>query len=530
MNPPRVTVAFALLRRAAARRAQSLWLAPVALLLGSVAAAQTGTDVVTRSGPIQGQVAQGVVAFRCIPYAAPPVGDMRWREPGPAPRWLAPRPALQNGPACPQPRGPSLEGGGDVGPIDEDCLTLNVFAPAQAATGERLPVMVWLHGGALVLGSGGLPISDGTALAQRGVVVVTVNYRLGHLGFFAHPALERAAPGGPVNFGLLDQMAALRWVQGNIEAFGGDARRVTVFGQSAGGQSVLALMASPLARGLFQRAIVQSAYGLPSHTRPKAIELGAQVAEHAGLPGARASLDALRGLPVQALLAAQAAKLTLAPSFVIGDRALPTTIVQTFQQGRQAPVPLLIGNTSNEASIAAAFGVDTARLLDQLGRAKVLVKVLHPGVADEAQLSREVMRDAVFTAYAKRIATLHTTKAPTWRYYFSHRPAGSRADPGGVGHGGEVPYVLGTVRSCACLGPTLDATDDAVERRVGDAWAGFARAGSMPWTRDDASRGFVMEIAATDTERPRFMRPRLNAYILAANAVQRGVASAPVKR
>jgi len=530
MNAPRVTIAFAALLRKAAPHALRLWLAPIALLIGHVAAAQASTDVVTRSGPIQGQVARGVVAFRGIPYAAPPVGDMRWREPGPAPRWTTPRAALQSGPACPQPRGPSLEGGGDVGPVDEDCLTLNVFAPAQAASGDRMPVMVWLHGGALVLGSGGLPIYDGTALAQRGVVVVTVNYRLGHLGFFAHPALERAVPGGPVNFGLLDQMAALRWVQDNIEAFGGDARRVTVFGQSAGGQSVLALMASPLAQGLFQRAIVQSAYGLPSHTRPKAVTMGVQVAEHAGLPGARASLDALRRLPVQALLAAQAAKLTLAPSLIVGDRALPATIVQTFQQGRQAPVPLLIGNNSDEASVAEAFGVDSARLLDQLGRAKVLVKVLHPGVTDEAQLSRDVVRDAVFTAYAKRIATLHTPKAPTWRYYFSHQPAGSRAEPGGVGHGGEVPYVLGTIRSCACLGPTLDASDDAVERRVGDAWAGFARTGEMPWTRDDATRGFVMEIAATDIERPRFMRPRLNAYILAANAVQRGAAGAPGKR
>ena len=513
------------LRRFAACRVLALGLAPFALLTAADAAAQTFSEVATRSGPVQGRVvAEGVVAFRGIPYAAPPVGDRRWREPGPAPRWSAPRVALENGPACPQPRGPSLEGGGDVGPVDEDCLTLDVFAPVPDAADERRPVMVWLHGGALVLGSGGLPLYDGTALARRGVIVVGINYRLGHLGFFAHPALERAAPGGPVNFGLLDQIAALRWVRDNIDAFGGDARRVTVFGQSAGGQSVLALMASPSARGLFQGAIVQSAYGLPSHTRPNAVAMGVRVAGHAGLPGARASADALRRLPVQALLDAQAAKLTLAPSFIVGDGALPATIVETFRRGRQSAVPLLIGNNSDEASVAAAFGVDSARLLDQLGRAKVLVEALHPGVTDEGELGREVVRDAVFTAYAKRVATLHLARAPAWRYWFSHRPAGSRALPGGVGHGGEVPFVFGTVRACGCLGPALDATDDAVERRVGDAWAGFARTGEMPWTRDDRLRGFVMEIAETDIERPRFMRPRLNAYIVAANAVQRAVA------
>lgn len=498
--------------------------AGLALLSFVPAMAQPDAVVMTRSGPIQRPAAgaDGVLAWRGIPYAAPPIGERRWREPGPAPRWSAPRAATANGPACPQPRGPSLEGGGDVGPVDEDCLTLNVFTPADAGPGRALPVMVWLHGGALVLGSGGLPIYDGHALARRGLVVVTVNYRLGHLGFFAHPALERAAPGGPVNFGLLDQIAALRWVRDHITAFGGDPQRITVFGQSAGAQSVLALMASPPAQGLFQRAIVQSAYGLPSHTRSQAVAMGVKVAEHAGLPGATARLDALRRLPIESLLAAQAAKLTLAPSFVVGDRALPQTIVQTFRQGRQAPVPLLIGSNSDEASVAAAFGVDSARLIDQLGRAQVLVRALHPGVSDDAQLGREVVRDAVFTAYAKRIATLHLARAPTWRYYFSHRPAGARGAPGGAGHGGEVPYVHGTVRSCDCLGPVLDDVDDAVERRIGDAWAGFARDGTLPWTRDDAVRGFVLEIAGQDVERPRFMRPRLNAYIVAANAVQRG--------
>lgn len=515
------------------RTSRGRWAAAVAALVATCSAGLVQADVApdraaTRFGVVQGRVADGVAVFRGLPYAAPPVGARRWRAPEwPAAWGDAVRPAVANGAACPQPRGPSLEGGGDVGPVSEDCLVLNVWRPVAAA--EPLPVLVWLHGGAFVLGSGGLDIYDGAPLARRDALVVTVNYRLGHLGYFAHPAFEREQPGGPVNFGLLDQIQALRWVQDNIAAFGGDPRRVTVAGQSAGAQSVLALMASPLAQGLFQRAVAQSAYGIASHTRDAATAIGAKVAAHAGLSGAAASGDALRRLSVEQLLAAQAGGLTLAPNLVAGDAALPRPIADTFRAGRQARVPLLIGSTSDEASVAAAFGLDTGRLLDQLGRAKVLVQALYPGVTDPAQLGREVVRDAVFTAYARRIAVLHAAQAPTWRYYFAQRPAGRRGEPGGVGHGGDVPYVFGTTRACGCLGDALDAADAAVERRVGDHWFAFARDGALPWTRDDRLRGTVLEIGESDVERPRFMRPRLNAFIAAGNAVQRGTIKLPAR-
>ncbi|CAN5847763.1 carboxylesterase/lipase family protein [soil metagenome] len=470
--------------------------------------------VETASGPVHGAVAQEVAVFRGLPFAAPPVGEWRWREPQPVAPWSAVRPAIEAGASCPQQRGLSLEGGGDPGRLDEDCLTLNVFAPAAAARGAKQPVMVWIHGGALIFGGGGLAVYDGSALARRGVVVVTINYRLGPLGFFSHAALDKAHPNGPVNFGLLDQIAALQWVQRNIEAFGGDPANVTVFGQSAGAQSVLALMASPLACGLFDRAIAQSPYGVPSHTRAKAAATGAAIATAVGLPGAKASADALRRIPADRLAALDGKGLSLAPGFIVGDAAVPQTLLAAFQSGREAAVPLIIGNNSDDASVAFAFGIDPAQIIGKMGKAHMLVQPLYPGVKDADRLGREVARDAVFTAFARRIAYLHSSRAPTWRYYFSHHGAGAGA---GVGHGGEVPYVMGTVASCACTGAPPTAADSAVERRIGDRWATFARTGvpegEVAWAADGRARSFALEIGEEDVARPAFMITRLNAFI-----------------
>ena len=237
------------------------WLTAVALVatLGAAAMAAEAAPrrVTIAAGQLIGATVAGISSFQGLPYAAPPVGALRWQPPQPAPAGPGTRNATLVGNACVQKRGLSLEGGGDPGPMGEDCLSLNVFTP-RADAGARLPVLVWLHGGALIFGAGGLPLYDGSALARRGVVVVTVNYRLGPLGFFAHPALQGPDVAAPMNFGLLDQIAALRWIQQNIGAFGGDPARVTLFGQSAGAQSVLALMASPLAAA----AVASPAWGV----------------------------------------------------------------------------------------------------------------------------------------------------------------------------------------------------------------------------------------------------------------------------
>ena len=471
-------------------------------------------------GPVQGRLIDNVAVFRGIPFAAPPVGDLRWREPQPIQPWTDVRQTTTPGPSCPQKRGLSLEGGGDPGQLDEDCLYLNVFTP-RADPGAQLPVMVWIHGGALIFGSGGLGIYDGSALARREVVVVTINYRLGPLGFFSHPALDKEKPGGAVNFGLLDQIAALNWVKSNIGAFGGDPAKVTIFGQSAGAQSVLALMASPLASGLFRGAIAESPYGLPSHTRSKANSTGVAIANAVGLPGAGASMAALRSVPATRLASLEGKGLSLAPGFIVGDKAVPMPLLEAFQKGREAAVPLVIGSNSDDASVAVAFGIDPAQLIEKMGRANVLVRPYYPGVTDNRQLGLQVARDVVFTAFARRIAYLHSARAPTWRYYFSHAGTAST----GAGHGAEVPFALGTVDYCRCLGRSPNAVDRTVERRMGDRWASFAStgtpAGEPVWEPDNRGRGWALEIGDDDFSRPGFMIARLNAFITVLNVVGR---------
>ncbi|MCB1693249.1 MAG: carboxylesterase family protein, partial [Pseudomonadales bacterium] len=232
----------------------------LALALMAILAARAygATPVVTiDTGKVAGESGSGINVYKGIPYAAPPTGNLRWAPPAPAGRRGETLDATEFGPACPQPARPDR--GRDFGPQSEDCLTLNVWAPENAA---NAPVMVWIHGGAFRIGNGGAPFYDGRHFADKGIVFVSINYRLGYLGFFAHPALTAQAGDAPLaNYGLMDQVAALKWVQHNIAAFGGDPAQVTIFGESAGASSVLFLMASPEARGLFARAISESGGG-----------------------------------------------------------------------------------------------------------------------------------------------------------------------------------------------------------------------------------------------------------------------------
>lgn len=486
-------------------------------------AASTVPTASVRDGKLQGRHAEGLSVFQGIPFAAPPTGALRWREPQPVQPWNGVRKADAYAASCMQKTGMPVSAGGTTGPLSEDCLYLNVWTPSTGPAGKR-PVMVWIHGGALVYGSGNVPLYDGTALARRGAVVVTINYRMGALGFFTHPALDGGRAAAPANYGLLDQIAALRWVRDNIAAFGGDPGNVTIFGESAGAQSVLALYASPLAKGLFHRGIAQSPYGIPSHTRKHARDISVKVSTAVGAAGADATASQLRAIPAERFFDLGDKGPTLAPGFIVGDAAVPRPILQAFQNKHQARVPLIIGSNSDEATVALAFGVDSAALIARMGGGRALVKKLYPDVTDDAQLGRELVRDVVFTAFARRISYLHSQSAPTWRYYFSHVQENMQGKVPGVAHGAEIPFVMGTGDRCDCLPAAFTDLDRMVSGDVGDYWASFARsgtpavAGAPRWPQDGRKNVHVMEFATRPMPREDFMSTRLDALILTLKA------------
>ncbi len=475
------------------------------------------------AGQLEGSQSQSIFSFKGIPYAAAPVGQWRWRAPQPVVAWQDVRFAKKIGNACIQNPKLSLTPALNPGPISEDCLFLNVWTPSLQAN-SKLPVMVWIHGGGLVFGSGGVAGYNGTPLAQRGTVLVSINYRMGPLGFFSHPALNNEQAGNTKNFGLLDQIEALKWVQKSISAFGGNPNNVTIFGESAGAESVLALFASPQARGLFHRGIAQSPYGIPGHTLAKARTVGIAVASATGLNGAQASAAQLRAIPASTFGTLMGAELSLAPGFIIGDRVLPNAILSTFQAKQQAALPLIIGSNSDEASVATEFGVNPAKLIGNLGKSKVFVKALYPKVANDKELGRQVIRDALFTAFARRISYLHSQKAPTWRYYFNYTQEKLRGKQIGVPHGGEIIYVFNTANTCACLVAPFSPSDKQMSNKLADSWAAFARYGTpqtqqLPaWPKDSVSNDRLMEFTNVPIVRKSFMQPRLNSLIIGLKA------------
>lgn len=420
----------------------------------------------TQSGVVVGERAKGVTVFRGIPYAAAPVGERRWTAPSSAPAWQGVRSAQTFGPACPQPKVPPPFG--VDGPTSEDCLFLNVWTPAGPDAGE-LPVLVWIHGGAFLIGSGSQPIYDGSALARQGMVVVTLNYRMGALGFLNHHALQ-GQKDGSANFGLLDQLAALNWVQRNIAAFGGDPDNITVAGESAGGVSVQALMASPLGKGAFQHAIIQSGGGLSAMADARgAIALAAGEA-WAGSVGAgpKATAADLRALPVEKI--AQARFISF-PS--IDGKVLERNPAETFLRGEQADVPLLIGANSWEASLTI---LDDAYAQMLLGNAyDGLLQSYRDRGLDKTKARDQLRTDLFFVQPARYLAGLHARRHPTWLYHFEMVPASMRGKQPGAAHGGELAYLFATPGS---VFTSWDGKDRAISEDVIGYWSRFVASGN----------------------------------------------------
>lgn len=434
-------------------------------------------------GTLAGATADGVQSFKGAPYAAPPVGALRWRGPRPAAAWEGERSAVDYGAICVQPPSNGDPGVGPL-PMSEDCLTLNVWTPE--ARGETpLPVMVWIHGGGLNNGSGTAALYDGTHLARRGVVAVTLNYRLGRLGFFGHPSLTaEAAPGEVVgNYGLADVITALEWVRDNIVAFGGDPANVTIFGESAGGVVVTRLMISEPARGLFHRAIVQSGLGREQGTMvrtrdgsPSLEDRGVAFALTAGLP-ADASADQLRALPAERLLSPP-------PSFYGGDLMVLDAseggglvgedVVPAFAAGRQAPVPLIIGANSAEfwwmrpSDPSPYGGIDDAMTAEER---TALLNVYGGQAGHDAHL----LSDLVFNEPARHLARLHAARGhPTWLYRFDVVADGNPEPSGGATHASERPYVFDNLHT---VGRPTGERDARAAAAMADYWTRFAAAG-----------------------------------------------------
>lgn len=435
----------------------------------------------------------GIRLFKGIPFAAPPTGELRWQRPAPVKPWEGIRPAQDWGPRCMQ--------SNRLGDIDagnprmaEDCLYLNVWTPATSAT-DRLPVMVWIHGGSNNVGAGSQPDYRGDHLAAKGVVVVTINYRLDVFGFLAHPELTReSGSNASGNYGLLDQIAALAWVSKNIAAFGGDPTQVTIFGESAGAFDVSLLMVSPLAKGLFARAIGESGGALTPIPAfgPKPLAVGEADGVKFGQAMGASSLAELRAKSAEDVLQA-AIKSPINFGFgVVDGYVVPDHPAKAYAAGNFTRVPLLVGFNQDEGSLFAArlvkWGPDTPSYAERIraqfkDQADAVLKLYPPGATAEADKATyaALFGDEIIAYGTWAWAERASATTPTWRYFFTRRPPGAPelsvfplTGPG-VYHSAELYYVFNNLA-------IRDWPWEADDRRLADAmtsyWVNFARTGN----------------------------------------------------
>ena len=444
-----------------------------------------------------------VRVYKGIPFARPPVGELRWKPPEPPASWPGVRPATQFANACMQtPVTQSSLNGPAPPPVSEDCLYLNIWTPAQSAD-DRLPVMVWIHGGGFERGTAAAVGYDGENLARKGAVVVTINYRLGIIGFLALPELTaESSHHASGNYGLMDQIAALQWVQKNIAAFGGDTTRVTIFGQSAGSVSVNVLMASPLAKGLFARAIGESggSFG-PMVTLADAEKKGLQVASALGIT--KEVLPSLRAKPADDLVPSKA---NSEMGDIVDGWVLPQSVSAIFAAGKQNDVPVIVGNNANEGGNLAPLPNGTISSADfaaqarkDFGSSADKFLQIYPAATDDQAVASHFasFRDEFFSWEMRTWARLETKTMHhnAYRYYFTRVPPGPGSRLGAF-HGAEMAYVFQNY-------PFRLFYQD-VDKRLGDDiasyWVNFARTGDpngpgLPqWPAYDASKDDSLEL------------------------------------
>jgi para-nitrobenzyl esterase len=468
------------------RRSLIVWAmlaAPIALF-----GASSAPEVKTDSGVVEGKQHGAVRAFLGIPYAAPPVGDLRWKPPVPAAKWTGVRKATEFGAHCMQGKVFGDMNFRDAGG-SEDCLFLNIWVPAKMSE-SKLPVMVWIYGGGFVAGSTSEARQDGAKLAQQGVVVVSMNYRLGIFGFLVHPELakesERNAAG---NYGLLDQVAALHWVHDNIAAFGGDPGNVTIFGESAGSFSVSAQMASPLAKGLFHKAIGESGAAFFSgglSFEPRSVREERDVKSVTTKLGV-STLKELRAVPAEKMLEAfappQSSGFDFGPD--VDGYFLPEPVPAIFAAGKQNDVPLLAGWNHDEGSFEIASQKPTADSLKATAQKEFGEKAaeflrLYPSDTDKRTLRSSLDfagdRFIAFSTWEWMESHAKTGKQPIYRYRFDQGPPPDPKGPQlGAYHSSEIEYVFGQLDSKA--GIAWRPEDRQLSSEMQKYWANFARSG-----------------------------------------------------
>ncbi len=500
------------------RRAALIAVAALATGMASPSLA-AAPQIQTQNGLMIGKSEDGAMVFRGVPFAQPPIGALRWQAAQPVKPWTGTLNATKFGPGCLQKTkmtaADKAASGSAPKSVSEDCLTLNIWAPAKAD--HPLPVMVWLHGGSHVVGAGSLPYYDGSSFARDGVILVSINYRLGLFGYFAHPALTKAASvDAPLGgYGTTDQLEALRWVQKNIAAFGGDPANVTLFGESAGGMSTLAILSSPSAKGLIAKAIVQSGLGWAApRTLEKAQSEGVAAAKILGLDGENATLEQLRAVSGDALVAAAD---SFKPGLIVDGRLLPQNPTLAFDKGETLAVPLIIGTNSNEGSLIV--NNDPANVLSKAAPDLISASKIYYGqdAATEASLASRLWRDATFAAPARWVARKASAKSPAWLYHFDYVPERLRKGSAGTNHGYEIPFVFDSWRAIGPLSLLLTSTDRAQSATVHGCWVAFAKTsvpaceGAPAWPAYTPDQDQLMDFAPVNSVKSGFNKPMLDA-------------------
>jgi para-nitrobenzyl esterase len=479
-------------------RTSALIVATVASLGWGVHAASTpfADQVKVEGGSIKGAVADGVLSFKGIPFAAPPQSDLRWRPPQPVVAWTGVRPATEYGHDCMQ-----KPFGGDAAPLGtepaEDCLVVNVWRPA-AKGAAKLPVMVWIYGGGFVNGGSSPAVYDGSQFAKHGIVFVSFNYRLGRFGFFAHPALTAEGKGGPLgNYAFMDAIAAMKWVKNNVAAFGGDPANVTAFGESAGGMMMHMLLTSPAARGLVHKAIIESGGGRngifaarkvheDTPNGPTSAEsVGVAFAKSVGIEGTdAAALAALRKVPADQVIAGlnlasmgAPAAATYAGGPMIDGQIMVETAEDAYRAGHNAKVPLIVGANSLDIGFSSAKSMDEVMAKFGADKDKALAAYDPDKSGDLRSVGYKVAMDAMMVEPARFLAKTYAAQGqPAYLYRFSYVAESLRAQTPGAPHATEIPFVFDTVK--AKYGDKLTSNDAAAAKAANAYWANFAKTGN----------------------------------------------------